>query len=190
MNATHERARIFSRPRSLASQIVRPREASTHSQRIMHAKRSPRSTNGGNRAHLSKRGSAAMLNGRAAFDLFPLAARCCCCGGMYRAPAGLRLKPSTSGDTRSARSATNSVRPDFPMILVEMESSQIDRPCLRSVCLGESLLRIASSVGLASRAAKKKSGHRACNIFTTTPDPPEYAAFLSGGIRSYWNSTA
>ena len=104
----------------------------------MHAKRRPRSTNGGNRAHLSKRGSAAMLNGRAAFDLFPLAARCCCCGGMCRAPAGLRLKPSTSGDTRSARSATNSVRPDFPMILVEMESSQIDRPCLRSVCFGES----------------------------------------------------
>lgn len=163
-----------------------------HTQRIMHAKRRPRSTNGRNRAHLSKRGSAAMLNGRAAFDLFPLAARCCCCGGMCRAPAGLRLKPSTSGDTRSARSATNSVRPDFPMILVEMESSQIDRPCLRSVCFGESCTAdcFKCGAGFEVRGPPKKSRGTVHATFTTTPDPQEYAAFLSGGIRSYWNSTA
>lgn len=96
--------------------IVRPgcRHIQTPTKILMQGHHNPACGEG--RAHLSKRGSAAMFKVLAADDLFPLDARCCCCLDL-RAPAGLKLKPSTSGDTSNARSATNSVRPDFPMFL-------------------------------------------------------------------------
>lgn len=75
-------------------------------------------------AHLSKRGSDFMLNAFAAPDLFPRGIRCCLWDLLCRAPEGLMVNPKTSGDTKSARSATNSVRPDFPMFTGERVSTR------------------------------------------------------------------
>lgn len=82
------------------------------------------SCTGSGHAYLSKRGSDFILKLPPAADLFPRDERCWLCDPLlYRAPGGLKVNPKTSGDTKSARSATNSVRPDFPILRFEKVSS-------------------------------------------------------------------